>query len=256
MTPDTATLEPSPVELDFSALDRMPTDKDLPSDDGEPLETFWHRPAMNLLIECIECHWRGRRDFFVGGNMFMYFSAERVFHKDFRGPDFFVVKGVDHDKPRLSWVSWREGGRLPNVIIELGSDSTRRIDRVEKKQLYGERMRVHEYFVYDPRDGTLLGWRLANGGYDQPLEVEPGGRIWSEELELYVGPWDGPFQGHAQRWLRFFDVRGNLIPTFGEAEAARANAEAAARAAAEAELGRVRQELDALRRQQQPPTPL
>ncbi|MDB5313703.1 MAG: uncharacterized protein JWO38_7905 [Gemmataceae bacterium] len=254
--------------LDFSALDRMPTDKDLPCSDGVPLETSWHRPAINLLVESIEHHWAGRKDFFVGGDMFMYFSTERVFNKDFRGPDFFLVKGVDHDKPRLSWVSWQEGGLLPNIIIELGSDSTRKTDRVEKKALYGGRiMSVPEYIIYDPFDSSLIGWRRSNGGYDAPLEIEPGDRVWSKELELYVGPWDGVYQGHFNRWLRFFDVHGNLIPTGQEAEAAaraaaeaKANAEAAARAAAEAkanaseaEIERLKRELEALR--QPPPTP-
>ena len=219
----------------------MPTDKDLPCSDGVPLETAWHRPAINLLVESIECHWSGRKDFFVGGDMFMYFSNEHIFNKDFRGPDFFVVKGVDHDRPRRSWISWQEGGRLPDVIIELGSESTRRTDRVDKKALYAERMRVPEYFIYDPADSSLLGWRKLNGAYDTPLELEPGDRIWSKQLELYVGPWDGVYLGHHDRWLRFFDVHGNLVLTFGEAAElalaaaeAKANAAVAARAAAEA----------------------
>ena len=229
------------VELDFSALDHMPTDKDLPCSDGVPLETAWHRPAINLLVESIECHWAGRKDFFVGGDMFMYFSAERVFHKDFRGPDFYVVKGADHDKPRRSWVSWQEGGLLPAMIIELGSESTRKIDRVDKRKLYAERMNVPEYFIYDPGDSSLIGWRKLNGTYDTPIELEPGNRLWSRELELYVGLWDGEYLCHHDRWLRFFDVHGNLIPTFGESEAAarrsaeaKATAETAARTAAEA----------------------
>lgn len=290
MTPDTDAVESSEIILDFSALDRLPTDKDLPSDDGEPLETAWHRPAMTLLIESISCHWHDRSDFYVGGNMFMYFSEERVFHKDFRGPDFFVVKDVDRRKPRDSWVAWKEGGRLPDVIVELGSESTRKTDRVEKRTLYGSRMKVAEYFIYDPRDDSLIGWRLTNGGYDEPLEVEPGPRVWSNQIELYLGPWDGVYLGERNRWLRFFDVHGKLIPTFAEAaraeasaaaaratesaaradsEAARANAAVAARlaaeqrtatetaalAAAEAELERLRQELEALRKQQPPTTP-
>ena len=252
MTPITEAPEQGGIVLDFSALDRLPTDQDLPSDDGEPLETAWHRPAMNLLIESVRSHWRDRTDYFVGGNMFMYFSEEKVFSKDFRGPDFFVVKGVERDKPRQSWVSWKEGGRLPDVIIELGSESTKKIDRVDKKKLYGERMKVAEYFIYDPRDRSLIGWRLNGSGYGDPLEIETAGRIWSKELELYVGRWDGAFQGDHETWLRFFDVHGKLIPTFGEAAEARFNAEAAARTVAEAELARLKAELASLK--QQPPT--
>jgi hypothetical protein len=39
---------------------------------------------MNVLIDSIEQAYQDREDFFVGGNMFIYFSRERVFNKDFR----------------------------------------------------------------------------------------------------------------------------------------------------------------------------
>ncbi len=253
MTPAIDSLRFPEIVLDFSALDRLPTDQDLPSDDGEPLETIWHRHAMSLLIDSIECHWQGRKDFFVGGNMFVYYSKEPVFHKDFRGPDFFVVKGADHDKKRDSWVYWQEKGRHPNVIIELSSPSTARIDRIEKREVYAEQMRVPEYFIYDPRDDSLIGWRLIGSLYGEPLEVEHGNRIWSNELGMFIGPWDGDYLGDRDRWLRFFDAQGQVIPTFAEAEAAaRGGAEAEARAA-HAEVERLRNEVDQLRKQQQPP---
>ncbi len=258
MTTDTTTQKRANPEIvpDFSALDRLPTDNDLPYDDGEPLETAWHRPAMNLLIESIRSYWRDRTDFYVGGNMFMYFSEERVFNTDFRGPDFFVVKDVDRHKPRNSWVSWKEGGRLPDVIIELASESTKRRDRVEKKALYGKRMKVAEYFIYDPEDESLIGWRLTNGGYYEPLEVEPGGRVWSKQLEMYVGPWEGEYAGETfRRWVRFFDVHGNVIPAFTEQVRQDADAARAARLAAEAELERMKAELAALRGRLPPNTP-
>src|SRR5689334_20628368 len=120
MTPDTESTEAPMPALDFSALDRMPTDRDLPSEDGVPMETNWHRAAMILLIESLEYHWRDRRDFFVGGNMFIYFSTKQVFNKDFRGPDVFVVKNVAPNCDRRSWVVWNEG-KFPDVIVELTS---------------------------------------------------------------------------------------------------------------------------------------
>ena len=54
MSREPETIEIPEIALDFSALDHLPTDQDLPSDDGEPLETIWHRNAMNLLIESID----------------------------------------------------------------------------------------------------------------------------------------------------------------------------------------------------------
>ena len=260
MTAGLAALPPFP---------KMPTDRDLPYSDGEPMDSPWHRDCMNGLIHALEYHWLGRKDFFVGGDMFLYFSPRHVFNKDFRGPDFFVVKGVDHDKERHSYVAWEENSRLPCVIIELGSESTLKTDRGEKKRLYGDTLGTAEYFVYDPVEPRLEGWRLSNGDGYIDLEVEPGTRIWSKELELYVGIWNGRLWGKPGRWLRFFDVHGNLIPTRDEAAEAKADAadrraaeeaagraaEEAARRAAEAEIERMKAELATLRGQLPPNTP-
>ncbi len=68
---------------------------ELPSEDGIPLESNWHRVQINLLVDNTRQHWRGRTDFFAGGNLFIYYSLQQVRNKDYKGPDFFVVKGVD-----------------------------------------------------------------------------------------------------------------------------------------------------------------
>ncbi|MCP4350592.1 MAG: Uma2 family endonuclease [Desulfobacterales bacterium] len=97
---------------------------DLPAEDGIPLETNWHRIEMNLLIDSVHYLWQDRSDYFAGGNMFIYFSLQQVRNKDYRGPDFFVVKGTDIARPRDSWILWEEGGQYPNVIVELASPFT------------------------------------------------------------------------------------------------------------------------------------
>jgi len=71
---------------------------DLIFDDGEPLESNRHRTAMNALIRSLHEAWAHRNDFFVGGNMFIYYSNRQIRNEDFRGPDFFVVLGVDTNK--------------------------------------------------------------------------------------------------------------------------------------------------------------
>jgi Uma2 family endonuclease len=58
---------------------------DLPSEDGEPLETNWHRLQINLLVDIVKEHWRGRTDYFAGGNMFIYYSLEQARNHDYRG---------------------------------------------------------------------------------------------------------------------------------------------------------------------------
>ena len=47
----------------------------LPVEDGEPLETNWHRIQINLLVDLTNQLWYDRTDFFAGGNMFIYYSA-------------------------------------------------------------------------------------------------------------------------------------------------------------------------------------
>ena len=61
--------------------------QELPTEDGLPLESNWHRIEMNLLIDSIHHYWQERRDYFVGGNMFLYFSLEQARNCDYRGPD-------------------------------------------------------------------------------------------------------------------------------------------------------------------------
>src|SRR5579884_4307333 len=68
-------------------------EKELVAEDGEPMESAWHRDCMMLLILSLSDFFRDRDDFYVGGNMFIYFSAQQVRNRDYKGPDFFVVNG-------------------------------------------------------------------------------------------------------------------------------------------------------------------
>jgi len=204
------------LELSETLEEWMLPAEELPYDDGEPLETVWHREAMNQLIEVIEMNWDGRKDFYVSGNMFVHFSKKQVFNKDFRGPDVFVVTDTDHDRDRLSWVMWEENWKLPNLIIELVSSSTAKIDRVVKKKLYAETMKVDEYFCIDP-DGRIEGWRLINSMYEPIPLVE--GRIFSETLGAFIGWWECSYQNRIpHEYPRLFDLNGKLVPRFDERE--------------------------------------
>lgn len=225
-----------------------PTGRELPCDDGEPMDTRWHGDAMTLLIDVTRARWPARPDFFVGGNMFVYFGDREVFHKDFRGPDYFVVSGgVDRFKERRSWVAWEESDRLPDVIVELASSSTIDVDRVAKKAVYSNRMHCREYFIYDPEDDRLEGWCLGPGYEYLPIDPDDDGRLWSEVLDAAFGTWDGRYADQNTRWLRLFEADGTLAGTMYEREAEARQAADAARQAADAEIVRLRAELAALR---------
>ena len=200
---------------------------DLIFDDGEPLESNRHRIAMNLLIRSILQALEGRSDYFTGGNMFVYYSSTQKMNRDFRGPDFFVVLGVDSNRERQGWVVWEEEGRYPDVIVELLSATTADIDRGEKKKLYEQVFRTPDYFVYDPFDpSSLQGWHLQLGQGYQALEPNERGWLWSESLQLWLGTWQGtinrePAKGSCH-WLRFYRSDGTLVPLPEEAAEQRA----------------------------------
>lgn len=216
-------------ELGQAALKRL-EGLELPAEDGIPLESNWHRIQMNLLIDSIHSYWQECKDFFAGGNMFIYFSIQQALNQDYRGPDFFVVKNTDGTLNRDSWVVWAENGKYPNVIVELASPSTFHIDLGEKKYLYEQTFRTREYFCYDPQKQHLYGWRLNNNGVYEELKADKRGCLWSQELELWLGRWEGELLRVNTVWLRFYEDEcesPNLVLTRAEAEAERAEKEAA-----------------------------
>ena len=109
-----------------------------PSDlfsDEPPLESDLHLEQIMLLIQCLKWLWQDRQDFYAAGNLTIYYSPHQKKSEYFRGPDFFVVLGTEL-KNRKSWVVWEENGKYPNLIIEILSDSTAKIDKGLKKEIY------------------------------------------------------------------------------------------------------------------------
>src|SRR5688572_26868085 len=155
------------------------------SDEPE-METVQHLMTQLSLIATLRWLWRDRTDYFVGGNLTVYYSELRRKSEDFRGPDFFVALDVDGTKPRRSWVVWEEGGRYPDVIVELLSDTTEANDRGEKMQIYGQLFRTPAYFLFDPHTFELEGYQLLQGHYE-PIKPNSHGHLPCEPLRLAFG---------------------------------------------------------------------
>ncbi len=179
----------------------LPTEDDLPCNDGEPMETYRHREQMILLIHSLQAHWAERSDYYVSGNMFLHYTLQE--QKKFRGPDFFLVLNVEN-RERKSWVVWQEGMRFPDVIIELLSETTQKIDKGEKKALYAQTFHTGEYYLYDPESQEFLGYRLQGTRYE-PVEPDAQGRMYSPATGLYLAVRDN--------WLRWLTAEGKLVLT-------------------------------------------
>ncbi len=185
---------------------QMPDARKLLSDEPE-MESSLHYMQLLLLVSSLEWAWRERDDFFIGANLTIYFSRQQLKHRDFRGPDFFLVKNTTRE-PRNSWVVWEEDGRYPDLIIELLSDSTAKVDRTTKLDLYAKRFHTPEYFYFSPETLEFKGFKLD---FNQYIPIPPNDQswLWSDALGFFLGIHNGQ--------LRYFSVEGLLIPTPEEA---------------------------------------
>jgi Uma2 family endonuclease len=243
---------PEPIAASLEQLQQLK----LPSGDGDKMESDWHVVSITLLDELVRNHLGEPTHYFCGGNMFIYYSLQQAKEIEeyveaetpkrkprFKGPDFFLVKGVDGTKPRESWVVWNEDGRYPDLVVEFVSPSTRGKDVDANAQFYAHVFRVPEYFWFDRRSGELVGYRLVGRDY---VRIEPDARgwLWSAVLGAYLGVWRGSYRGRVWSWLRLWDSEGQLVLTREEREArerARAEQERAAREQAEAQAQQERE---------------
>ncbi|MGH9799340.1 MAG: Uma2 family endonuclease, partial [Blastocatellia bacterium] len=100
----------------------MPSAAGVESEEPE-MESSLHHSQAVILEKSLEFLWQNRNDFFIGVNLTVYFSREQLKTRDFRGPDVFIVLNTERH-PRRSWVTWEEGGKYPDVIFELLSETT------------------------------------------------------------------------------------------------------------------------------------
>ncbi len=183
----------------------MPTNLD---SDEPQLETDFHRRQIELLIRLLEYFWRDRQDFYISGNLTVYYNKKQLKSRNFAGPDVFVVLGAEK-RDRRSWVVWDEDGKYPNVVIELLSNSTAKVDRGKKRQLYQDIWRVPNYFWFHPDTLEFAGFHLVDGKYEQIIP-DARGYLWSDQLDLLLGI-------HKNQ-LRYFTADGAIVPLPEEQE--------------------------------------
>lgn len=213
--PQTETLVASDPQVQLNSPEEVSCPPTNLYSDEPNLETDFHREQIDLLLRLLKYWWRDRPDFYISGNLTVYYNEQQIKKRDFLGPDIFIVLGVEK-RDRRSWAIWEEGGKYPNVVIELLSNSTANVDRGTKKDLYQDVWRVPEYYWFHPETMEFAGFRLVGGTY-VPITPSDSGRLQSEQLGLELGIYD--------RQLRWFTAEGDLIPLPEEVERQRAEQE-------------------------------
>jgi len=220
----------------------LPGQDELPCDDGEPMETSFHVDQLALLLDSLTWAWRDRRDYYVAGNMFVYFSEHQIKRNDFRGPDLFVVLGTEF-RPRKSWVAWEEGGKLPDVVIEVISESTETVDREDKMQIYASVWRTPIYLIFDPETERLDAYRLDVDRLQYaPLVPDERGDFDVAPLKLKVGLRRTEYRYWDRLFVRWLDAQGEPLPLPQELMLSALQVERRALARAEAERERAEAE--------------
>jgi Uma2 family endonuclease len=213
---------------------------------GGPHEQLWRR-----LSGIIDLFFEDDPEVLVAGDMKMLWGIPGLEEPT---PDVAVIRGVqDKQEVRETFNVPLEGVR-PCLIIEVVSPKypeIRRNDYVEKKTIY-ERAEIPEYLIVEPyrvRKSPIRQWtgyRLGPDGRYQRIEPDAEGRLLSETTGLLFGIDENGS-------LLVVDTRtGNRLLDMSQLDAARKAAEeraaqeAAARQAVEAELARLRAELDGI----------
>jgi Uma2 family endonuclease len=159
----------------------------------------------------------------------VYSSADLNLYYDvqhpqwYKRPDWFGVVGVpklyeDRDL-RLSYVTWQERVN-PFVIVELLSPGTEAEDLGEKEseqnqpptkwEVYERILRVPYYIVFSRYTNKIQAFCLVGGHYE--LMHFTDGYLRMPELGLMLGLWQGSFRDIERLWLRWFTLKGKLIP--------------------------------------------
>ena len=169
----------------------------------------------------------------------MYFEEGNP--RRFVVPDVFVAKGCPRGD-RRTFKLWDEAG-VPNFVIEVTSPSTKHVDLKSKPDTYSA-IGVGEFVMFDPLNEYLnpaLRMLRLNGNRYEAVEPDSSGRLYSEELNLFL------FLNGTELVMQDAQT-GRPLPTDAEAEARIAADEA--RVTAEQRITQLEAELRRLRESQ------
>ena len=190
-------------------LDWLPTADELPESDETPVDSEIQETLPNLLKFILAAILADRSDWFFGIDMGVYYNPDVPAVV----PDAFLSLGVETMKSedlRSSYVLWEEKGIIPQLVLEVVSQ-TYRGEYTTKKDLY-EDLGVLYYIVYNPirkRKPSLEIYRLINGKYLPVI----GSPVWMPEIGLGIGKEKHTYHGRHREWLFWYDEQGTRYPT-------------------------------------------
>ncbi|MGQ9903609.1 MAG: Uma2 family endonuclease [Anaerolineae bacterium] len=209
----------------YLTQDQLPNYDDIITEDDTPVDNIYSEKQQRLLTEPLYASWSGPDGdgrFLALANVGLFYSVR----EPPLVPDVLLSVGVQAppelwEKRHRSYFVW-EYGKPPDVVIEIVSNRKGGEDD-QKLAIYAS-IGVSYYIILDPdehlRSGVLRAFDLHPNGYARMSDL----RLAKVGLGLTL--WRGKYEGTEDLWLRWCNLRGDLIPTGAErAEAERQRAE-------------------------------
>ena len=195
-----------------------------PESDGKPMADNTLQFRWIVTIQGgLDGLFRDQPDVFVAGDLLWYpvEGEPRVS----AAPDIMVAFGRPKGD-RRSYLQWEEGDVAPQVVFEILSPNNTVPEMMRKFRFY-DRHGVEEYYLYDPNNEELSGWRRQG---ERLEEIESMDGWVSPRLGIRFAR-DGEalvlYHPDGERFLTFVELIAQREQARQNAEQARQNAEQA-----------------------------
>lgn len=191
---------------------KRPDTSHIITEDDEPVDNLPSEKYQRLLVEPLYTSDRLARPFLASANVGVFGSV----HQPPIVPDMFLSLEVEvaadwWAKENRSYFIW-EFGKPPDVAIEIVSN--RRGGETRRKLLRYAQLHVNYYAIFDPQhfvqEQDLVVYELMAGRYVQ----RPDQQMPHVGLGLTI--WAGSYEDKQDRWLRWCDAAGTILPTGAE----------------------------------------
>jgi hypothetical protein len=135
-----------------------------------------------------------------------------------KAPDWVyvpLVEAMATTEIRRSYTPHAEGS-IPSIVLEFISETEGGEYSINHHYPYGkwyfyeQILQIPVYGIFQPKTGELDVYRLVVGKYEQQLPDE-NNHYWLEEIQLFLGVWQGSKAEFTTYWLRWWDKEENLL---------------------------------------------
>ncbi len=220
----------------------IPDIETLITEDDEPVDNVFSAKQQRFLVETLYANtalWNPDSvPFIADANVGVFISPTEppLVPDAFLSMNIKMPEVFDYTKIR-SYFVW-VFAKTPDIVVEIVSN--RKGGEMKRKMTEYAKLHIPFYAVFDPFDvfrGERLQIYTLNGTGYKPLQD-----FWMEDIGLGLRLWEGEYEGMHSEWLRWCDVKGNVLQSGKELSGAAITRAEQEKARAEQEKARAEQE--------------